>query len=440
MKKSTAKSLGYQPLSNNPRSASPLDSQYPPHGLDRVVADHSRTRPSTAHTLDHRRSGHTSRSKSIATSSTQIPTRLHKDRFISLPESLSGDADLQQRPPSIFEDLPSTDALGLGLRGRITVYCLGEMLDRKMLEGKLKGRGGSWLLAQYPDVIHGIAEVSPALPTSNTVTDNNNTSTVTRPPGHLGGGYTDGNTVGRGDVFYFDYGIVVFWGLTVLDEHTVLRSLVSGCVMDPLPKEEVEEFAFNFSPTEKPHIQNDTFTINGRLDGDAMVKLSISHALAQSTKLAIYEARVMEIVEDTRDLPEILANTGRVTLGRKAISQIIGQVFIQKSAVNLLSTVLDTPEFFWSAPDAMQALYKRACDYLEYDTRVEVLNARFGVLEEMLSMLRDHQNNSHTARLEWIVIWLVLIEVVVGLFECASILGWLGKESGMEENYDDRYI
>ena len=46
--------------------------------------------------------------------------------------------------------------------------------------------------------------------------------------------------------------------------------------------------------------------------------------------------------------------TGKVPLTRKAIAQLIGKVFIQKSAVNLLSTVLDTPEFFWSAPDSMQ--------------------------------------------------------------------------------------
>ncbi len=41
-------------------------------------------------------------------------------------------------------------------------------------------------------------------------------------------------------------------------------------------------------------------------------------------------------------------------------------------------------------------------------------------------MLRTHQNNSHTARLEWIVIWLIVIEIVIGVFECASILGWIG--------------
>lgn len=56
-----------------------------------------------------------------------------------------------------------------------------------------------------------------------------------------------------------------------------------------------------------------------------------------------------------------------------------GQVFIQRAAVNLLSTVLDTPEFFWSAPDIMQTLYKRICEYMELDDRVEVLNNRFSV-------------------------------------------------------------
>ena len=56
--------------------------------------------------------------------------------------------------------------------------------------------------------------------------------------------------------------------------------------------------------------------------------------------------------------------------------------------VNLLSTVLDTPEFFWSAPDSMQTLYKRVCEYMELDDRVEVLNNRFSVCG-LLSMFHE---------------------------------------------------
>lgn len=42
-----------------------------------------------------------------------------------------------------------------------------------------------------------------------------------------------------------------------------------------------------------------------------------------------------------------------------------------------------------------QTLYERACDYLELDRRVEVLNARFTVLQGMLDMMRDHITTSH---------------------------------------------
>ena len=53
-----------------------------------------------------------------------------------------------------------------------------------------------------------------------------------------------------------------------------------------------------------------TITINHRFTHDHLIKLSISHALSQSTKLCVFEERVLEIVQQTRDLPEALANTG----------------------------------------------------------------------------------------------------------------------------------
>lgn len=314
-----------------------------------------------------------------------------------MPDELHGDgstpaSDQAVQVPTIFEDLMPADGAA-GRRGRITLYCVGESIDRKALELRLRERGGSYLLQQYPDVLYGQVETA-----------------------------QDGGVDTA--VFYFDYGVIAFWGLIEKQERDVIRNIVTPCLIDPLPQREIEvdEFTFHYTVSEKPHIQNDTITINYRLANDHLIKLSISHALAQSTKLSVYEERVMEIVESTKDLPEILATTGRVKMSRKHIAQLIGRVFIQKSAVNLLSTVLDTPEFFWSAPDSMQSLYKRVCEYVEYDERVEVLNNRFQVLQEMLDMLRDHQNNFHTARLEWVVIWLIVIEIVVGLGELAGIL------------------
>jgi uncharacterized Rmd1/YagE family protein len=45
----------------------------------------------------------------------------------------------------------------------------------------------------------------------------------------------------------------------------------------------------------------------------------------------------------------------------------------------------------------------------------------------MLDMLRGHLDNAHSVRLEWIVIWLIAIECVVGIFEFAGLFGLVGK-------------
>ena len=54
----------------------------------------------------------------------------------------------------------------------------------------------------------------------------------------------------------------------------------------------------------------DTITINHRFSNDHLIKLSISHALSQSTKLCVFEERVIMIVMNTKDLPGTLAATG----------------------------------------------------------------------------------------------------------------------------------
>ncbi len=102
----------------------------------------------------------------------------------------------------------------------------------------------------------------------------------------------------------------------------------------------------SISPPPKKKTQNDVITLNKRFALDHQVKLAISHALAQSSKLAVYEQRLQGIVHSTAHLPEQLASTGKVGISSKQIARLIGQVFLQRSAVNLLSSIMDTPDFF----------------------------------------------------------------------------------------------
>lgn len=59
---------------------------------------------------------------------------------------------------------------------------------------------------------------------------------------------------------------------------------------------ETDEFQYNFTITEKPHVQNDTVTLHKRLAQDHKMKLAISYALAQSTKLSVVGAEQLSLI------------------------------------------------------------------------------------------------------------------------------------------------
>jgi len=55
-----------------------------------------------------------------------------------------------------------------------------------------------------------------------------------------------------------------------------------------------------------------------------------------------------------------------------------------------------------------------------------VINSRFQLLHDMLELVRDYQNTNHSSRLEWIIIWLIVIEVVIGIITIVSSLAFHG--------------
>lgn len=86
---------------------------------------------------------------------------------------------------------------------------------------------------------------------------------------------------------------------------------------------------------------------------------------------------------------------------------------------------MDSPEIFWAQPDlgmsqtssdlttlipTLEPLYSAARSYLEIPQRIELLNARVEVLQDMLQLLKDQVTSSHSEWLEIIVIILILLE------------------------------
>jgi uncharacterized Rmd1/YagE family protein len=65
----------------------------------------------------------------------------------------------------------------------------------------------------------------------------------------------------------------------------------------------------------------------------------------------------------------------------------IGRLFILRVNISLVGSMIDSPELFWSFPD-LEPLYGAFKTYLEIPQRLNVINARVDVLQDMLRLLK----------------------------------------------------
>lgn len=211
-----------------------------------------------------------------------------------------------------------------------------------------------------------------------------------------------------GDLFYFSYGVTVCWGLSMeqcLDFLNQLREF------EDQPLEDVEKDEFTFIFGEAPKIVEDEIILPNQ---EVLARLAISHGIAQSVKLGVFENKVRRIFNHTKHIPEELARQGRIGLSRKEIRRKMGELFIERNSINLHVDVLDTPEFFWEYSE-LEPLYAMTANYLDIETRVEVLNHRLDVVRELFEMLGNELNHQHSSRLEWTIIFLIVVEVILSL-------------------------
>ncbi|CAH0037854.1 unnamed protein product [Clonostachys rhizophaga] len=227
------------------------------------------------------------------------------------------------------------------------------------------------------------------------------------------------------EMFIFSYGVVVFWNFSEHQEKDILADLTfadaeNGISLLTRPLEqddyETEEFHFEYSAdVKRPRVFNDMITLMPR--SDHMIKLTISHAIAQSTKLCFFEERMSETMLDAQHVPKTLALTGELNMTRTEIVKILGRLFKSRVDINLSSNILDVPNFFWDSEPTLHPLYAAIREYLEIDPRIKVLNERCRVFLDLAEILSDSINHTKMSAITWIVIVLIVLSILVSVTE-----------------------
>ncbi|CAK7201330.1 Sad1-interacting factor 3 [Sporothrix eucalyptigena] len=245
------------------------------------------------------------------------------------------------------------------------------------------------------------------------------------------------------EMFVFSYGVVVFWNFTEHQEKDILADLAfaedesststspaaRSLVTRPLDEAdfETEEFHFEYSASvQRPRVFNDMITLLPR--SDHMVKLTISHAIAQSTKLCFFEEKMSETMQNAQHVPKRLALTGELNMSRTEIVKILGNLFKNRVDINLSSNILDVPNFFWDAEPTLHPLYVAIREYLEIDPRIQVLNERCRVFLDLAEILADSVADAKMSYITWIIIILIVVSILVTVTEVTLRFGILEKE------------
>ncbi|XDG08813.1 hypothetical protein ABKA04_008428 [Annulohypoxylon sp. FPYF3050] len=240
------------------------------------------------------------------------------------------------------------------------------------------------------------------------------------------------------EMFVFSYGVVVFWNFTEAQEKAILADITfaeteagASLVTRPFDQSDVETEEFHFeynADVKRPRIFNDMITLLPR--SDHMVKLTISHAIAQSTKLCFFEEKMSETMLNAQHVPKRLALTGELNMTRTEIVMILGRLFKSRVEINLSSNILDVPNFFWDSEPTLHPLYVAIREYLEIDLRTKVLNERCRVFLDLAEILSDSVADSKMSAITWIIIVLIVISICVTVTEVALRFGILTKERG----------
>jgi uncharacterized Rmd1/YagE family protein len=213
------------------------------------------------------------------------------------------------------------------------------------------------------------------------------------------------------EMFFFRIGCFVTWALTAREERKLALQLKQFSI-NLLDVQEIDYFIFRYGnkTSLQSHRRNvDIITLE---EEEVPIKLAISYGLAQSVKLEAFEESVQKTIRINDSLPRELATKGSISLSGKDISKRMGEIFLERSFVNLNSEYLDMPEYFWQFP-GLENYYLMTEKFLDISRRVNSLNQRLDILHGLLDMLNSQLQHRHASLLETIIIILIVLEIIL---------------------------
>jgi uncharacterized Rmd1/YagE family protein len=221
----------------------------------------------------------------------------------------------------------------------------------------------------------------------------------------------------NGVAILFRYGVVVLIGLNALEEEEFLRSLQSRTTRLFARREE-ETATIELAAEREDQIPPGGPICLQSLSPERLIL--VGEALAKSAVLGRHEREVAAVFDMTEPFARGLAHSGRIRGGRRAILKQIGNALSVRHRVSGPVEISEKPDILWDKPQ-LERLYARLEDEYELKERAESLDRKLAVIAETAQVLTDIIDTRRSLRLELIIVFLILFEVLITVYQLAIV-------------------
>lgn len=213
-------------------------------------------------------------------------------------------------------------------------------------------------------------------------------------------------------LYVFDYGVVVFANYDA-DAKSEFIQFIKNYATTFVDLDLSEEYRIlTDERLNKVLVKNDYVSVP-KIDSSLLRIVMLN--IGQSVALEHYEVLTDELITSSKHYIIELEHHGKLSISKTNLLKYIGKVLNVKNSIVDNLYILDDPNLVWD-DEELNLLNRHLKANFDINTRFKDLDYRLQIVENNLTLFTDVLNVRESARLEWVVIILIALEIAIALF------------------------
>jgi len=210
----------------------------------------------------------------------------------------------------------------------------------------------------------------------------------------------------------FRYGVVVFFNVPPLEEAKFIQSL-EGFATPPMDERKSEEIGIRIGPEGQDRLVGSVMFLQGLSLASLQV---VADVLAKSVVLDHYEAKVARSFDLVEPIAVRLKERGERGAHARELLQHIGEVLINQHNMVGRVEVAEKPDLIWDKPQ-LERLHALLVEEFEIRERHLQLERKLELIARTAETMLDLLQTKRGQRLEWYIVFLIVFEILLTLYE-----------------------